>query len=165
MARVKAKSWDLKYCTRPKQLRFRRQTKVKMCCVRHIFWYRKHWPEGSCFAQWRKEASNEFTDITDITELEKQEQWCGQLLQQIFARLAPALQLCRQLGLHASQNSGCSIQSYFNKEDVPKAEVLLVLHTIKSNNSYRSNAKINELFNKMFPDSDIAKGVFLWILY
>lgn len=71
-------------------------------------------------------------------------------------------------GPSASRDSGCpapatssrpltSATGAFGSTSTLKAEVLWVLNTVTKHQSYRGNEDISELFQTMFPDSDIAK--------
>ena len=44
------------------------------------------------------------------------------------------------------------------KEKIADAEILQALHLVEANQSFASAAKDTELFKRMFPDSEIAKG-------
>ena len=46
---------------------------------------------------------------------------------------------------------------YATANDILKAEVLWVMHTISRHSSYSSNENICTIFRSMFPDSTIAK--------
>ncbi|KAL0150948.1 hypothetical protein M9458_053760, partial [Cirrhinus mrigala] len=46
----------------------------------------------------------------------------------------------------------------FGSEPTLRAEVLWVLHVVTRHQSYSANEEIGELFQTMFPDSDIAKS-------
>ncbi|TKS80447.1 hypothetical protein D9C73_013320 [Collichthys lucidus] len=72
-------------------------------------------------------------------------------------------------GSSSSRDSGCptpatssrpstsSATGTFGSTATLKAEVLWVLNTVTKHQSYRGNEDISELFQTMFPDSDIAK--------
>ena len=49
------------------------------------------------------------------------------------------------------------LRTAFGSTPTLKAEVLWTLHTVAKHQSYKSNDDIGELFQTMFPDSDIAK--------
>ena len=54
--------------------------------------------------------------------------------------------------------AGCvTIQSSFTKSDVLRSEIVWVLKVVKSNHSFRSCDSLNELFESMFADSQIAQ--------
>ncbi len=50
----------------------------------------------------------------------------------------------------------------FRSEPTLRAEVLWVLHTVTRHQSNNVNEEISELFQRMFPDSDIAKSFRCW---
>lgn len=50
-----------------------------------------------------------------------------------------------------------TLTSFLHKDDVTKAEIMWTLKTVMSNYSYNSATGLNELFQAMFPDSEIAK--------
>lgn len=51
-----------------------------------------------------------------------------------------------------------NLDTFVSKTDVLKSEVMWVLQTIVSHNSYKSNEEISNIFRAMFPDSKIAEG-------
>ncbi|XP_077085755.1 uncharacterized protein LOC143737776 isoform X2 [Siphateles boraxobius] len=64
-----------------------------------------------------------------------------------------------RLGPHSSSATpAIDLRVAFGSEPTLKAEVLWVLHTVTRHQSYSANEEIGELFQTMFPDSDIAKS-------
>ena len=58
---------------------------------------------------------------------------------------------------NTSSQSLSTLDQFVTKNDVLKAEVLWVLKVVTSHFSYKSCEGMNELFLKMFPDSNVAK--------
>lgn len=55
-----------------------------------------------------------------------------------------------------SAASPLDLQAAFGSTPTLKAEVLWTFHTVSKHQSYTGNEKIDELFQAMFPDSEIA---------
>ena len=73
-------------------------------------------------------------------------------------------QYCSTSGAGASRSSATQsaptavdLRTAFGSTPTLKAEVLWTFHTITKHQSYTSNEGIDELFQNMFPDSEIAK--------
>jgi hypothetical protein len=54
-------------------------------------------------------------------------------------------------------NPSVNIAQSFSNADISKAETIWTLHTVATHASYKGNDKISDIFQKMFPDSEIAK--------
>ena len=50
-----------------------------------------------------------------------------------------------------------TVSNYVSKNEVLKAEIILTMRTIMKHESYKSNENINNIFQSMFPDSEIAR--------
>ncbi|XP_059169593.1 uncharacterized protein LOC131951256 [Physella acuta] len=57
----------------------------------------------------------------------------------------------------AKANTSSDISSFVSAEDTLKAEIIWTLFTINRHHSFTSNSNINKYFQRMFPDSEIAK--------
>lgn len=74
-----------------------------------------------------------------------------------FCQASVGSTLPRQ-GPHCSSATPASdLRVAFGSEPTLRAEVLWVLHVVTRHQSYSANEEIGELFQTMFPDSDIAK--------
>ncbi|XP_050974815.1 uncharacterized protein LOC127170690 isoform X1 [Labeo rohita] len=75
-----------------------------------------------------------------------------------FCQASVGSTLPRQ-GPHCSSATPASdLRVAFGSEPTLRAEVLWVLHVVTRHQSYSANEEIGELFQTMFPDSDIAKS-------
>ena len=50
-----------------------------------------------------------------------------------------------------------TVSNYVSKNEVLKAEIIWTMRTIMKHESYKSNENINNIFQSMFPDSEIAR--------